>query len=61
MGVPLNAWQTVTTAIVRCESCDRIRSFDGDCAHRDIQGLPLCRRLDLGGGTGDENHVGQGL
>jgi hypothetical protein len=22
--------------------CDRIRSFDGDSAHRDIKGMPFC-------------------
>lgn len=57
MGIPLDAWQTVTTAIVRCEGCDRIRSFDGDCAHRDINGQPLCRQFGQGFGGLGNDHV----
>jgi hypothetical protein len=49
VGIPLDAWNTVITAMVYCAGCNRIRSFDGDCLHRDAEGNALCggRRLGI--------------
>lgn len=50
IGVSVEAWFTVITAFVHCTGCDRVRSFDGDCLHRNADGKPFCggRRLGLG-------------
>lgn len=42
-GVSADTWRTITTAYVPCEGrCQRIRSFDGDCLHRDAERTPNC-------------------
>jgi hypothetical protein len=52
-GIPLDAWHTVITAMVYCAGCNRIRSFDGDCLHRDAEGNAYCGGRRLGIGEGD--------
>lgn len=42
VGIPQDAWDTVASARVRCRGCNLVRSFDGDCVHRDADGLPSC-------------------
>lgn len=43
VGIPLDAWYTLSTATVFCSGCGYVRSFDGDCAHRDpVSGIPVC-------------------
>lgn len=63
VGVPLDAWRTVATAIVYCVGCDRVRSFDGDCAHRDIKGKPFCGGpgcTESNGGVQDNGQMDKG-
>ncbi|KZP05962.1 hypothetical protein FIBSPDRAFT_903135 [Athelia psychrophila] len=44
-GISANAWRTITTAYVICNGpCRKVRSFDGDCLHRDANGTPDCTR-----------------
>jgi hypothetical protein len=54
IGIPLDAWYTVITAMVFCAGCNRVRSFDGDCLHRDADGKPECGGRRLGLREGDE-------
>jgi len=54
VGIPLDAWTTLITAIVYCAGCNRIRSFDGDCLHRDADGKAYCGGRRLGIGEGDQ-------
>ena len=56
VGIPLDAWTTVISARVYCAGCDRIRSFDGDCLHRDAEGNPSCGGRRLGISEGDEEY-----
>jgi len=56
VGIPLDAWTTVISARVYCAGCNRIRSFDGDCLHRDAEGNAYCGGRRLGIGEGDEEH-----
>ncbi|KAF7969702.1 hypothetical protein HWV62_26156 [Athelia sp. TMB] len=48
VGISMDAWKTITTAYVHCDGCNRFRSFDGDCLHRDVQGFPSCGGRALG-------------
>ena len=48
-GVPVSTWFLFSTAISHCHGCDRIRSFDGDLAHRDSTGTPVCLRDGIEG------------
>lgn len=50
IGIPTDAWHVVATSWVYCGGCQLIRSFDGDCLHRDVDGKPFCGgpRLGLG-------------
>ena len=48
VGIPLDAWTTISTAWVYCTGCQRIRSFDGDCFHRNHMGEPYCGGPALG-------------
>lgn len=42
-GISANAWRTITTAYIVCNGpCRKVRSFDGDCLHRDAEGIPNC-------------------
>lgn len=43
IGVPLDAWRTIISVMVFCVGCKRVRSCDGNSAHLDIHGQPLCR------------------
>jgi hypothetical protein len=54
IGIPLDAWATVITARVYCAGCNRVRSFDGDCLHRDVTGKPDCGGRCLGRLEGEE-------
>ncbi|KAF7968245.1 hypothetical protein HWV62_31535 [Athelia sp. TMB] len=54
IGIPQDAWDTVATARVQCRGCDRVRSFDGDAMHRDVDGLPLCGGPPMDGDDEDE-------
>ncbi|KZP19052.1 hypothetical protein FIBSPDRAFT_927281 [Athelia psychrophila] len=54
IGIPQDAWDTVTSARVYCATCDRIRSFDGDSLHRDIDGNPYCGGRRLGWDEDDD-------
>lgn len=54
VGVPLDAWVTVSSARVYCAKCDRVRSFDGDSLHRNADGNPRCGGKRLGWDEGDE-------
>lgn len=62
IGVSVEAWHTVATAFVHCTGCNRVRSFDGDCLHRDGDGRPFCGgpRLGLGEDVNDEPVAGKG-
>jgi hypothetical protein len=42
VGVTVEAWKVLSTAEVVCGGCNKVRSLDGDCAHRDDAGRPLC-------------------
>ncbi|KAF7965064.1 hypothetical protein HWV62_700 [Athelia sp. TMB] len=42
IGISMDTWKTVATAYVHCGGCNRFRSFDGDCLHRDVNGVPFC-------------------
>lgn len=55
VGIPVDAWHTIVTAYVYCAGCNRIRSFDGDCVHRDAHGYPACGGRCLGLGEGEED------
>ena len=55
IGIPLDAWYTVITAMVFCAGCNCVRSFDGDCLHRDAEGNPSCGGRRLGLGEGDDS------
>ena len=54
VGIPLDAWNTVITAMVYCAGCNRIRSFDRDCLHRDAKGNAYCGGRRLGILEGDQ-------
>ena len=54
VGIPLDAWYTVVTARVYCTGCNRVRSFDGDCLHRDAEGKLYCSGRQLGLREGEE-------
>jgi len=43
-GIGVDAWQMLGTASVTCDIYEKVRSLDGDCAHRDKGGRPLCER-----------------
>lgn len=43
-GIFVNAWHLIITAFVHCPSCNRVRSFDGDLAHRNAHGMLTCSR-----------------
>jgi hypothetical protein len=46
VGIPLDAWYTLSTTVAFCSGCGYVRSFDGDCAHRDsVSGTPACQRI----------------
>ncbi|KZP03200.1 hypothetical protein FIBSPDRAFT_969220 [Athelia psychrophila] len=54
VGIPLDAWVTVSSARVYCATCNRVRSFDGDSLHRDADGTPRCGGKRLGWDEGKE-------
>jgi len=43
VGVSVDAWRILSTSGVACDGCERVRSMDGDCAHRDDTGEPTCK------------------
>ena len=49
VGITVEAWRVLSTAEVVCEGCRMVRSLDGDCAHRDNTGKPLCINTVQGG------------
>lgn len=56
VGIPSEVWYMVATAKVSCHGgCNKVRSFDGDCAHRDANGQPLCTVVDLSEEENAEN------
>lgn len=59
VGVPKDVWYIIATARVFCHGgCLKVRSFDGDCAHRNHSGEPLCKVLDISDNNSDaENEV----
>ena len=53
IGIPLDAWYTVISAIIYCAGCNRIWFFDGDYLHCDAEGNALCGGHHLGIREGD--------
>lgn len=37
-GVPIDVWATICTAVIHCNTCDLIRTFNADRAHRNFKG-----------------------
>ncbi|KZP03617.1 hypothetical protein FIBSPDRAFT_968840 [Athelia psychrophila] len=60
VGIPQDAWDTVASARVLCRGCNLVRSFDGDCVHRDADGLPSCGGPPLDGGDDDDEAAAHG-
>jgi hypothetical protein len=54
VGVSVDAWHILATAQVACDICEKVRSLDGDCAHRSPVGRPSCMVIDAG--DGDDEH-----
>ncbi|KDQ62459.1 hypothetical protein JAAARDRAFT_44818 [Jaapia argillacea MUCL 33604] len=46
-GIPVDSWTFVYTSTVTCCSCWKMRTFDGDEAHRDANGAPKCIGQEL--------------
>lgn len=47
----MDAWHLLGTAKVLCCGCRKVRSLDGDCAHRDASGTAICES----GSTNDDD------
>jgi hypothetical protein len=54
VGVSVDVWRILSTSGVVCGGCDKVRSLDGDCAHRNAAGMPLCETIDISDNE-DEN------
>jgi hypothetical protein len=49
IGVTVEAWRVLSTSQVVCSGvCKKVHSLDGDCAHRDNRGRPLCDNVGMG-------------
>lgn len=58
IGVPSDVWYIIATAKVLCQGdCKMVRSFDGDCAHRGVDGEPVCTVVDLSQEDSDTENV----
>lgn len=58
VGVSKAAWYIIATAKAFClGGCMKVRSFDGDCAHRDPLGEPLCKVVDISDYDSDIENV----
>lgn len=58
VGVPKAVWYIIATAKAFCDGgCRKVRSFDGDCAHRDAFGEPKCKVVDISDCDSDAENV----
>jgi hypothetical protein len=55
VGVSVDVWRILSTSDVVCDGCDKVRSLDGDCAHRNAAGMPLCKEIIDISDNEDEN------
>ena len=55
VGVSVDVWRILSTSGVICDGCDKVWSLDGDCAHRNAAGTPICKEIVDISDNEDEN------
>ena len=55
VGVSVDVWRILSTSGVVCDGCDKVRSLDGDCVHRNAAGMSLCKEIINISDNEDEN------
>jgi hypothetical protein len=57
VGVSIDAWHILATAQVACDICKKVRSLDGDCAHRSPVGKPSCMVINVSDSDDEDENI----
>src|ERR1700683_4846267 len=55
VGVSVDVWRILSTSGLVCNGCNKVHLLDGDCAHRNATGSPLCKEIIDISDNEDEN------